>query len=103
MLFRSNTSLYDNMISTGQIGLFRNDSIFDMLTDYYKNATKMNNGIDASIKKFSGEIESFYLKFDHWEIFEKFSKKTIADYRNEPFVLNSLYGKRNLIMFQVDN
>ena len=101
--FSTNTSLYDNMISTGQIGLFRNDSIFDALTDYYKNAIEMNDGIDASIKKYSGEIESFYLKFDHWDINEKLSKKTIADYRNEPFILNSLYGKRNLITFQINN
>ena len=101
--FSANTSLYDNMISTGQIGLFRNDSIFDKLTDYYKNATEMNDGIDESIKKYSGEIESFYLKFDHWSDNEKLSKKTIADYRNEPFVLNSLRGKRNLIRFQVNN
>jgi hypothetical protein len=101
--FSANTSLYDNMISTGQIGLFRNDSIFDALTDYYKNATAMNDGIDASVKKYSGEIESFYLKFDHWGNNEKLSKKTIADYRNEPFVLNSLYGKRNLITFQINN
>ena len=101
--FSANTSLYDNMISTGQIGLFRNDSIFDELTDYYKNATVMNGGIDASVKKYSGEIESFYLKFDHWRNFDKLPKKTIADYRNEPFVLNSLYGKRNLITFQIHN
>ena len=101
--FSANTSLYDNMISTGQIGLFRNDSIFDALTNYYKNATKGNNGIDASIKKYSGEIESFYLKFDHLRNNEKLSKKTITDYRNEPFVLNSLYQKRNLITFQIRN
>jgi hypothetical protein len=103
LIFSANTSLYDNMISTGQIGLFRNDSIFDALTNYYKNATQVNNGLDASIKKYSGEIESFYVKFDHYLNDEKLTKKTIADYRNEPFVLNSLWGKRNLITFQINN
>ncbi len=94
--FSANTSLYDNMVSTGQIGLFRNDSIFDALTNYYKNATQANNGLDASIKKYAGEIESFYLKFDHFLYDKKLPKKNISDYRNEPFVLNSLYGKKIL-------
>jgi hypothetical protein len=102
-IFSANTSLYDNMISTGQIGLFRNDSIFDGLTSYYKNATHANNVLDASLKKYSGEIESFYLKFDHYLNDKKLPKKTMADYRNDPFVLNSLYGKYNLLIFQIRN
>ncbi|GAA4806744.1 DUF6090 family protein [Litoribaculum gwangyangense] len=101
--FSANTSLYDNMVSTGQIGLFRNDSIFDELTNYYKKATQMNNGIDESLKNYSREIESFYLKFDHFRDEKELPKKNIEDYRNEPFILNSLYGKYNLLTFQIRN
>lgn len=45
------------------------------MTNYYKNVTQVNNLIDASIKKYSGEIESFYLKFDHLGNNEKLSRK----------------------------
>lgn len=34
---------------------------------------------------------------------KNYLKKTITDYRNEPFVLNSLYQKRNLLTYQVGN
>ncbi|MFC4720953.1 DUF6090 family protein [Geojedonia litorea] len=101
--FSANTSLYDNMIATGQIGLFRNDTIFDALTNYYKRATQMNNGIDESLKNYSREIESFYLRFDHVKNNIELPKKTIDDYKNEPFVLNSLHGKNGLLTFQIRN
>jgi uncharacterized membrane protein YgaE (UPF0421/DUF939 family) len=101
--FSANTSLYDNMIATGQIGLFRNDTIFEALTNYYKRATEMNNGIDESLKNYSREIESFYLRFDHVKNNIELPKKTIEDYKNEPFVLNSLHGKYGLLSIQMRN
>ena len=102
-MFSPNTSVYDNLISSGQIGLIRNDSVFDKLTNYYKKTAQINKGTDESLKNYSNEIESFYLRFDHRRDDEILPKRDIADYRNEPFLLNSLYYKIGLLKFQINN
>lgn len=60
-----NNTVYDNLISSRQIGLIRNDSIIDGLIIYYKAIEQMNKGTDESLKNYSKEIESFYMRFDH--------------------------------------
>ena len=103
LLFNPNKTTLDNIISSGQIEIIRNDSIVENLLKYYKSVTKYREGIDESLKNYSRDIENFFMNFDHTRNDEILKKKTIEDYRDHPFVLNSFFYKVGLLKYQINN
>jgi hypothetical protein len=103
LLFNPNKTTLDNIISSGQIEIIRNDSIVESLLKYYKSVTKNREGIDESLKNYSRDIENFFMNFDHTRNDEILMKKTIEDYRDHPFVLNSFFYKVGLLKYQINN
>jgi len=103
LLFNPNKTTLDNIISSGQIEIIRNDSIVESLLKYYKSVTKYREGIDESLKNYSRDIENFFMNFDHTRNDKILKKKTIEDYRDHPFVLNSFFYKVGLLKYQINN
>ena len=93
----------DNITASGQIGLIRNDTLTNALMEYYRSIKIYNEGIDQSLKNNSRDIEHFVIGFDHRRDHPSLPKKTIADYRENPFLLNALYFKNGLLNFQKTN
>ena len=102
-LFYPNKTTFDNLVSSGQIDLIRNDSIIDKLLLYYRSITIIGEGTDTSLKNYSRDIEHFFVGFDHVKKNSTLSTKNIEDYRKEPFILNSFYYKNGLLRIQINN
>ena len=102
-LFYPNKTAIDNLISSGQIDLISNDSIVEKILLYYSSITIISEGTDTSLKNYSRDIEYFFTGFDYAKYYSNLSTKTIEDYRNEPFILNSFYYKNGLLRFQINN
>ncbi|NVK48257.1 MAG: hypothetical protein HWE09_00720 [Cyclobacteriaceae bacterium] len=102
-LFYPNKIALDNITASGQIGLIRNDSLINNLREYYRSIKIFNEGIDQSLKNYSRDIENFVVGFDHRREHPSLPKKTLEEYRENPFFLNSLYFKNGLLKFQKAN
>ncbi len=101
--FIPNKTTYENITSSGKIGLIQNDSIVELWMSYYRTAQTIRETTDESLKNYSRDIEDFYTRFDHVIQSPRLKRKTITDYRETPFVLNSLRYKGGLIIFQINN
>jgi uncharacterized protein DUF6090 len=108
IVFNQNRTTISNIISTGKIEYIQNQTLTDSITAYYSYDYK---SWDTALRDYTRNITApFFLKFDHIpqasveELgFEDFTKvdisqskikpKTLEDYRNELFILNTLRQK----------
>ncbi|WP_143186017.1 DUF6090 family protein [Algoriphagus halophilus] len=102
-LFYPNQSAFENLLSSGQIEIIQNDSLTQRLQLYYRSIKIIQEGTDFSLRNYSRDIEKFFMEFDHVRDHPKLKKKAIAAYRDDPFLLNSLYYKNGLILRQISN
>jgi len=108
IVFNQNRTTFSNIISTGQIEYIQNQTLTDSITTYYNNNYKY---WDTALRDYTRNITApFMLKFDHlpqssieklgYEDFtkidisqSKIKPKTLENYRNELFILNTLRQK----------
>lgn len=103
LLFYPNQSAYENLMSSGQLEIIQNDSLIQHLQRYYRSVRIIQEGTDLSLRNYSREIETFFLNFDHVKTHPNLTKKPISAYREDPFLLNSLYYKNGLVLIQIRN
>ena len=101
--FYANKTTLENIVSSGQIDIIKNDTLMDNLLNYYRQVKINNNGLDESIKNYSRDIENYLTRFDHLKDHPLLKKKSIEDYRADPFFLNSLFFKNGLLKYQMTN
>lgn len=101
--FYPNKSAFNNLESSGQLDIIRNKEIIDLLLIYYRSVTIAQEGIDLSLKNYSRDIENFFTYFDHSREHPSLPKKSIEEYRKDPFLLNSFYFKYGVIERQIYN
>ncbi|NIX65208.1 hypothetical protein HB672_09755 [Gaetbulibacter sp. S0825] len=107
-LFDQNQTTFNNIVSSGQIEYIQNQALTDSITKYYNYDYK---GWDTALRDYTRNITApFMLNFDHipqanlgdrgFDDFikidinqSKIKPKTLEDYRNEVFFLNTLRQK----------
>lgn len=102
-LFYPNQTAFENLLSSGQIEIIQNDSLTQRIQLYYRSIKIIQEGTDFSLRNYSRDIEKFFMEFDHVRDHPNLKKKAIAAYRDDPFLLNSLYFKNGLILRQISN
>ena len=101
--FHPNKSTIDNIISSGNMDIIQNDSLVDKLLIYYRTVDVYHDGIDYSLKNYSRDLESLFIKFDHVLDHPLLKRRPSRDFREDPSILNAIYFKNGLLRYQIQN
>jgi uncharacterized protein DUF6090 len=111
--FTSVKSTFDNLNSSGNLGLIKNQVLVDDLFTYYQEIEEYNSGIEKATMSYSRDhITPYFMKFDVLNFeneikvrynYDLIKSKSISDYAKDVFIINAVGFKRILLNLQLEN
>lgn len=103
--FNSETSTFDNLISTGKLGLIKNQKTVDSIFVYYNQLENKTKRLNEAIEYYSrNTIGPYLMNFDHIVLDDSSNPenhfdlpiKRPYDYAQDLFIINAIGVKQNL-------